>query len=144
MRGSLEAAVERRIREALRDEITPLVILGLTNSHDSTTLSPEMKVIGMKDPLRSEAVRHIGEEYRAWLAEVERIDWPGWQELLTFYPLAKRTGNDRAHFPLAGDGSGITADVFFGKASFIQLQEVVILAPGAKSPDQSTASIHSH
>lgn len=103
-----------------------------------------MKVIGMKDPLRSEAARHFGWEFRAWISEVERIDLPGWPELLDFYPLAKRTGNDRAHFPLAGDGSGITADVFFGQISFILLQEVVLFAPMPQSPDQSAASIHSH
>jgi hypothetical protein len=103
-----------------------------------------MKLIGIKDPLRSEALRHFGWEFRAWISEVERIDWPGWPELLDFYPLAKRSGNNRAHFPLADDGSGITADVFFGQVSFIHLQEVVLLAPMAQSPHQNTASIHSH
>ncbi len=104
----------------------------------------EMKVIGFKDSLRSEALRHFGWEFRAWVAEVQRIDLPDWPGLLGFFPLARRTAKDRAHFPLAADGSGITADVFFGQVPFILLQEVVLLSPRAQSPDQNTASIHSH
>lgn len=99
-----------------------------------------MKVIGIKDPLRSEAVRHFGWEFRAWIAEVQHIDWPGWPEMLDFYPLARRIGNDRAHFPLADDGSGITADVFFGQVPLILLQDVVLLVPTTLS----AASDHSH
>lgn len=103
-----------------------------------------MKVNGMKDPLRSEALRHFGWEFRAWISEVERIDFPGWPELLGFFPTAERTGKDRAHFPLADDGSGISADVFFGQVPFILLQEVVLLAPRVPNPEQSAASVHSH
>lgn len=103
-----------------------------------------MKVIGMKEPLRSEALRHFGWDFRAWVFEVERIACPGWAELLEFYPLARRAANDRAHFPLADDGSGISADVFFGPVSLMILQEVVILTPRAPGADRGTASIHSH
>ncbi len=130
----------RHIREPDPDEITNPVNLGLQKLRESGTLRPEMKMIGLKEPLRSEALRHFGWEFRVWINEVQRIDFPGWGELLEFYPTAQRTGNDRAHFPLADDGSGITADVFFEPVSFILLQEVVLLAPRTLS----TASDHSH
>lgn len=103
-----------------------------------------MKVIGMKDPMRSEALRHFGWDFRVWIAELQRIDWPGWPELLEHFPLAKRTGNDRAHFPLADDGSGISADVFFEPVTFIYLQEVVLLAPKVRNQERGTTSTHSH
>ena len=72
-----------------------------------------MKVIGITTLLRGEADQKCGSGFRAWFLEVKQGTWGSWAELLLHYPGALRTGGDEAHFPLAGDGTGIRTMIFF-------------------------------
>jgi hypothetical protein len=72
-----------------------------------------MKVIGLTDELRGDAEQQCEAGFRAWLGEANQGTWGSWEELQKHYPAASRTGEDEAHFPLAADGTGVSAMVFF-------------------------------
>jgi hypothetical protein len=72
-----------------------------------------MKVTGLTEKLIRDAERQCAEGFRAWLPEVENGTWGSWTELLRHYPHASTTSEHEAHFPLARDGTGVRAQVFF-------------------------------
>jgi len=72
-----------------------------------------MKVIGLTGPLAAEAKREFQGGFSAWLDQLRRGSWRNWAELLRYYPSARRTTENVAHFPLAEDGAGIEAAVSF-------------------------------
>jgi len=72
-----------------------------------------MKVIGLTDELRGAAAEQCGEGFRAWIAEAGNDTWGSWEELKRRYPQACRTHEEEVHFPLASDGTGVRARVFF-------------------------------
>lgn len=91
-----------------------------------------MILIGLTSQLRSEAERRCGGGFRAWMAEARNGTWGNWAELLRHYPLASRTDEDEAHFPLATDGTGIRAAVHF-KMGSMRLR-CLAPAPGSTVP----------
>ncbi|MGD9419473.1 MAG: hypothetical protein Q7R22_011060 [Verrucomicrobiota bacterium JB025] len=72
-----------------------------------------MNVIGLTTQLSKQAEQQCGGRHRAWLKEIGKGKWANWSELLGYYPNACRTTGNEAHFPLATDGTGIRANVFF-------------------------------
>jgi hypothetical protein len=104
--------------------------------------SVPMKVIGLTNSLREDAERRCAVGFRAWLAEVGRICWESWPEVLRFYPNACLAEDEDAHFPLAVDGTGIRATLVFSHG--LMILNSIAPAPAALRKTTFSQSTLSH
>ena len=103
-----------------------------------------MKVIGLTNTMQGEAEQRFAGTLPAWMAELKQGRWKSWAELLRHYPRARRTTDDEAHFPLAADGAGIRASVFFHPFGLLRMLRVATSPDARISAPRRTAVTLSH